>query len=260
MFQKFQYVSRVLITLTTCLLITLIFLSIASDNDVNISVPLILLLWLVSANQFNNRTIDFYYPTLRKPDSLIMYLLSYQRLILHFLANALKYVCVVYIVYALLYSFYEHRYEQTSKAIPDFLHIIFGPLFFVLAFMFIVWYYAFISGQLDKEENANLLEISKYPIVNWLVFALLILTLTIYPSILIDKYFISRITNPDEHYYYKLSRKVIRILNHNNLFQSATDFTPFGWVFLVGLVTIMTWAMLIGLAEGQKIKKQLQVR
>jgi hypothetical protein len=187
-----------------------------------------------------------------------MYLLSYQRLMLQFLANALKYVCVIYIVYTLLNSFYEHRYEQTAKSIPAALHILFGPIFFILAFIFIIWYYAFISGQLEKDQNV--MEVSKYPVINWLIFGFLILALTLYPSIIIDKYFLSKIENPDQHYYYKLSQKILKVLSHNNLFKSAHEFKPFGWVFLTGLVTIMTWAMLLGLAEGQKLKTKAQVR
>jgi hypothetical protein len=260
MFKQFQTFTQLTKVLSIYILLGRILYAISSESDVDISVALIVLIWLITVQQFNSRTIDFYYPTARKPDSLIMYLLSYQRLVLHFIANALKYVCIVYIIYCLLQSFYEHRYEQTAKAIPAALHIFFGPIFLILCFVFIIWYYSFISGQLDKEENVNLIEVSKYPVINWLIFFILLVCLTIYPSIVVDKYILSKIANPDEHFYYKLSQKILKVLSHNNLFQSIHDFKPFAIVFGVGLVAIILWAMVLGLAEGQKIKSKQQVR
>jgi hypothetical protein len=244
----------------TLAFIGLLVYSVVTDTDVNISGFLLVLIWILTAHQFNKRAMDFYYPTQRKPDSLVMYLLSYQRLVLQYVANALKYVCVVFIIYTLLKSFDEHKLEPTAESIPALLHIFFGPLFFVVVFVFILLYYSFISGQLDNDENASLIEVSKYPIINWLVLFLMVICLTLYPSIIIDKYFVAKIKNPAEHYYYKICRRVTSTLSHENLFNCAKEFKDFGLVLSVGLAVITVYAILIGLAEGQKIKTQTKNR
>lgn len=243
----------------TLAFIGLLVYSILADTDVNISGFLLVLIWILTAHQFNKRAMDFYYPTQRKPDSLVMYLLSYQRLILQYLANALKYICIVFIIYTLLKSFDEHKLEPTAKSIPKAFHVLFGPMFFILAFIFIIWYYSFISGQLDNDEHGSLFEVSKYPIVNWLLLCILVVALTFYPSIVIDKYFLSKIKNVDEHYYYKICRRVTSSLSHENLFNCAKKIKEFGLVIATGLVVITTYAILIGLAEGQKIKTQSKI-
>ena len=246
--------------LCTLAFIGLLVYSIVTDTDVNISGFLLVLIWILTSFQFNKRTMDFYYPTQRKPDSLIMYLLSYQRLVLQYIANALKYVCIVFIIYTLLKSFDEHKFDPTAKTIPPLFHILFGPVFFILVCVFILWYYSFISGQLDNDENASLIEVSQYPAINWLVLCFLVICLTLYPSIIIDKYFLAKIKNPDEHFYYKICRRVTSTLSHETLFYCAKEFKEFGLVLSVGLVVITVYAILIGLAEGQKIKTQTKNR